>query len=268
MRASMLGAYLEYWRINLLTVLEYRTNAFLWFAFNVVYHGTALGALVVTMGRFPSMAGWNIREMFFLYALWMMASELHFALFIGAVNVPDIIREGKFDRFMVRPRDILFQVITVPQAIMPDGFVMACITFIVAAHFAGVALTAATLGLVALVVLGGALIDFGISILVATVAFWFVRVDSLRWAVIGLEQDFTRYPITIYSRGVQAVLTFALPFAFMNYFPAAALLHKSSAALGLSPMIGFATPLVGLAWFAVAYFLWTIGLRHYQGTGS
>ena len=43
---------------------------------------------------------------------------------------------------------------------------------------------------------------------------------------MSLEQDFTRYPISIYTRGVRIVLTFVLPFAFMNYFPATYFLQK------------------------------------------
>ena len=63
-RPAMLGAYAQYWRINLLTMLEYRANFIMWFVFAIVYHGVALGALYVTMMHFPSMNGWNFREMF------------------------------------------------------------------------------------------------------------------------------------------------------------------------------------------------------------
>ena len=71
----MLAAYLQYWKINLLTMAEYRADFFMWLGFTIVYHGTALAALAVTMMRFPSMNGWSLREMFFLYALWMAAHE-------------------------------------------------------------------------------------------------------------------------------------------------------------------------------------------------
>ncbi len=88
---------------------------------------------------------------------------------------------------------------------------------------------------VPLVVAGGALIDLGISLAVATCSFWFIRVDTLRWVVMSLEQDFTRYPISIYSRGVRIVLAFVLPFAFMNYFPATYFLQKADTGLHLNP---------------------------------
>jgi ABC-2 type transport system permease protein len=54
----------------------------------------------------------------------------------------------------------------------------------------------------------------------------------------------------------------------MNYFPATYFLGKSDGALHLDPWVGLLTPLIGLAWFAVSYAFWKVGLRHYQGTGS
>jgi len=264
----VLRAYLEYWRINLLTLLEYRANFVMWLVFTIVYHGVALGALYVTMRQFPSMNGWNFREMFFLYALWMAGHELHNTLFFTVVSVPDYIREGRFDRFLVRPLDALFQVLTVPQQIVPDGLVLALATLAAATAAASVRIDWIFLVFVPLVIAGGALIDLGISLTVATCSFWFIRVDTLRWVVMSLEQDFTRYPISIYARGVRVVLAFILPFAFMNYFPATYFLQKAETGLHLNPAVGLLTPAIGVAWLGASYALWLTGLRHYQGTGS
>jgi viologen exporter family transport system permease protein len=264
----MVAAYLQYWRINMLTFLEYRANFFMWFGFTIVYHATAIAALYVTMRQFPSMNGWSFREMFFLYALWMLGHETHNVLFFTVISVPEYVREGRFDRFLVRPLDTLFQVLTVPQQLFPDGLILAVITFVVATAAVGVHVDALFLVFVPLVALGGALIDFGISLVIATISFWFIRVDTLRWVVISLEQEFTRYPISIYTRGVQIVLAFVFPFAFMNYFPATYFLQKTDTGLHLNPTVGLLTPVIGIAWLAVAYAFWRVGLRHYQGTGS
>lgn len=247
---------------------EYRANFFMWVGFTLVYHGTAIAALWVTLHQFPSMNGWDFKQMAFLYALWMMGHEFHNAFFYTLVYVPEYVREGRFDRFLVRPLDTLFQALTVPSMIWPDGFALSILTFVAAARYAGVQATPAFVLFVPLIVVGGALIDLGISLFVATLSFWAVRVDTLRWVVMSLEQDFTRYPISIYTRGVRLVLTFILPFAFMNYFPAAYLLHKTQTGLSLSPRAGLLTPLVGLVWAGAAYLFWRTGLQRYQGTGS
>ncbi len=48
----MLRAYLQYWRLNFLTLIEYRANFLMWFVFTIAYHGVALAALYVTMRQF------------------------------------------------------------------------------------------------------------------------------------------------------------------------------------------------------------------------
>ena len=251
---TMVGAYLQYWRVNFLTMLEYRANFIMWFVFTIVYHGVALAALYVTMQQFPSMNGWDFRQMFFLYALWMTGHELHNVLFFNVVAVPDYVREGRFDRFLVRPLDTLFQVLTVPSQLSPDGIVIAIVTLAVATSYgARPHRLRSFVVFVPLIVFGGALIDLGISLVVATISFWFIRVDTLRWVVMSLEQDFTRYPISIYTRGVQIVLAFLLPFAFMNYFPATYFLQKAETGLHLNPVVGLLTPAIGVVWLAIAY---------------
>ncbi|MBD5656237.1 MAG: ABC-2 family transporter protein, partial [Candidatus Eremiobacteraeota bacterium] len=261
-------AYVQYWRINLLTMIEYRANFFMWFGFTIVYHASAIAALYVTLHQFPSMNGWDFRQIAFLYGLWMLGHAFHNTFFFTVGDVPTLIREGRFDRFLVRPLDPLFQAMTVPQQIWPDELILAIIFFCFATAYSGVRVDLAFVAYVPLVMLGGALIDFGIQLAIASAAFWVIRIDTLRWVVMSLEQDFTRYPISIYSRGVRFFLSFVFPFAFMNYFPATYLLHKTDGALALAPQIGLLTPLVGLAWFALAYAFWRVAVNRYQGTGS
>ena len=265
---AIAAVYVQYWRINFLTLIEYRANFFMWALFTLIYHGTALAALWVTLNQFPSMNGWDFRQMAFLYGLWMLGHAFHNVFFFTVGEVPNMIREGRFDRYLIRPLDPLFQAMTTPQQVSPDELILAVLFFGVATHFVGVRVDLAFVLYVPLVMLGGALIDFGIQLAIATAAFWVIRIDTLRWVVMSLEQDFTRYPISIYTRAVRFILAFVLPFAFMNYFPATFLLHKVDGALSLSPQIGLLTPLVGGAWFLLAYAFWRVGLNHYQGTGS
>jgi ABC-2 type transport system permease protein len=264
---TLLDVYGQYWRINVLTTLEYRTNFFLWFGFTFVYHGSAIAALAIILHAFPSMNGWSFRDMAFLYGLWMLGHALNATLFNAVGDIPEHIREGEFDRFLVRPLDTLFQAITVPGQIFPDELILALIYFSAAVWFSRVQVDATFVIFVPLVAAGGALIDLAISLIISTVAFWFIRVDALRWMILQLEQEFTRYPLAIYSRGVRLLLAFVFPFAFMNYFPATYFLHKTESGLQLPPAIGLLTPLIGIVFVAVAYAFWRVGCNRYAGVG-
>ena len=263
-----LATYARYWRINLLTMVEYRANFLMWAGFTAIYHGTAIAALWVTLRNFPSINGWDFRQTAFMYGLWMLGHAFNNTFFFTTGSVPEFVREGRFDRFLVRPLDPLFQAITVPQQIWPDELILAILYFCIVVPFAGVRVDALLLAYVPLVALGGSLIDFGVNLAIATAAFWFTRVDSLRWVFMSMEQEFSRYPLSIYQRGVRIALAFVIPFAFMNYFPATYLLHKSEDGLHLNPAIGLFTPVVGLVVLGLAYAFWRVGLDRYKGTGS
>ncbi len=263
-----LETYARYWRLNLLTMLEYRANFLMWAGFTVIYHATAVFALWVTLRNFPSINGWNFKETAFMYGLWFLGHGLHNTFFFTVGSVPEFVREGRFDRFLVRPLDALFQVMTVPQQIWPDELILSLIYFAIVVPYSGVHVDWLFVLYVPLVALGGAMIDFAINLGIATASFWFIRIDALRWALMSLEQEFSRYPISIYQRSVRIVLTFILPFAFMNYFPATFLLGKSEDGLQLNPAVGLLTPVVGTLALTVSYFFWRVGLNRYQGTGS
>jgi len=263
------NAYREYWRLNYLTLLEYKANFFIWLAFTVVYVGSSIAALWVILSQFRSLNGWDLPQVFFLYALFYMAHTLSNTFFFSVGQVPYQVREGEFDRFLVRPLNPLFQVLTQPGQNWPDDLLVAIVVFGFAAWLVHLHWTLASTALILGAMFGGALIDFGIQLAIATLSFWVIRFDSLRWVVMSLENDFTRYPLSIYNRAVRIVLAYVLPFAFMNYFPATTLLHKSfDGGYAVNPSIGWLSPVVGIVWFAGAYLFWRRGVNRYQGTGS
>lgn len=264
-----LAAYREFWRLNTLTLFEYKTNFFIWFVFTILYHGIAVTTIWIMMSRFPSMNGWRWQEVFFLYTLYMLGHTLNNTFFFTIGNVPDHIHDGDFDRFLVRPLNPLFQVLSQPGQIWPDELVIALVFFGIAQAAVHFEWTVAGALLLIFAALGGALIDFAVQLIVATLSFWVIRLDTLRWVVMSLENDFTRYPLSIYNRAIRILLGYVFPFAFMNYFPATTLLQKTGElSYSINPLLGWLTPAVGAIWFLAAYLFWRAGLNRYQGTGS
>src|SRR5471030_680073 len=119
-------------------MLEYRANFLMWFGFTIIYHATAIGALWVTLHTFPTMNGWDFKETAFMYGLWMLGHGLHNTLFFTVGSVQELIREGRFDRFLVRPLDPLLQAISVPQQSWPAELILAVVYFCVITVYSGV----------------------------------------------------------------------------------------------------------------------------------
>jgi ABC-2 type transport system permease protein len=78
--------------------------------------------------------------------------------------------------------------------------------------------------------------------------------------------NFAQYPITIYSVAVRIVLSTVLPFAFVSFYPAVALMNPEDDPAAV--MLGLSTPLVALACAVAAHRLFVLGLRRYEGAGN
>ena len=74
-------------------------------------------------------------------------------------------------------------------------------------------------------------------------------------------------PISIYPKVIQFVLTFVVPYAFVNFYPAYRFFGKTEgAAFPIRlPMI---TLILGAAMASVSYLIWRRGLRRYESIGA
>ena len=115
--------------------------------------------------------------------------------------------------------------------------------------------------------LGGVMIWTGIQLLGSSLAFWTKREDSLTVLIPWASETFTQYPLHIYGTAVLAVLTFVLPFAFMNFVPVAFIIDRGDDLL-FTPLLVFAAPAIGAVLLAAGTLAWFRGLRRYESAGT
>lgn len=107
----------------------------------------------------------------------------------------------------------------------------------------------------------GAVIVYAFLLLLATSAFWFVRVDSFVESFDGIFQA-ARWPVGVYPGWLRLGLTVVVPLGFAVTVPAQALTGQ----LGWPTLVGAAALAVGLS--ALTRLVWRLGLRHYSGASS
>jgi ABC-2 type transport system permease protein len=73
---------------------------------------------------------------------------------------------------------------------------------------------------------------------------------------------FAQYPLTIYPRAINIVLTWLIPYGFTSFYPATYLLGRDSS------LVVWLGPVVAAVLLVLGYQFWRFGLRHYAGTGS
>jgi ABC-2 type transport system permease protein len=248
--------------------LEYRVD-FVMFVLQAAF-GNLLSFFFVwaVLSRFPNLRGWTILELFFLFSLRLLSHGLHVVVFSGVQFIGPYVRQGDFDRILLRPFNTLMQVLLWRYNPMGLGdLITGIICFVLATRFLGLVWTPASLGLLALILAGACLIETALFLAAGVTAFWTTEAQRLNFFLWTLNDKYTQYPLTIYNVAVQSVLTFVLPVAFISYYPATLFLGRTSE-VPFTPAFAYITPVVGVIFFSIAYAFWRVGLTHYQSTGS
>jgi ABC-2 type transport system permease protein len=247
--------------------MQYRFNFVANLVSMVLTYGGQFISLYWLVQRFQSIDGWKLEEIVLLYALAILAWGFAVSFFFSLHGFEDQIRQGTFDRALLRPINPLLTVLGSQSPIAGLGqFVFSIAAFLFAVRAAHIRLTALKLLYLLLTAIGGGLILGAAIICVATVAFWTTRSYTFYWSLVFPARQLINYPISVYHRALQIVLSTVVPFAFVNFFPAHVLLDRTSELP--YPLLAWATPVVGLVAIAASYAFWSLGTRFYASTGS
>ena len=98
-------------RANFRAQLQYRVSFLLGsFAHLLITCGELL-ALWFLLLRFPEIVGWNFADLSVLYGIVNLSMTLGDALANGHDRLPIAIKQGTFDRLLLRPRSLTLQII-------------------------------------------------------------------------------------------------------------------------------------------------------------
>lgn len=230
------------------------------------YTGTAV-TLWVMLYSFGALEGWTFWELIFLYALALLSWSVCILFFFHFRSLDQYIVNGTFDRFLVRPVHPFFHFMAMKFDVGAFGQLIFSVAAFALAYTNLVLAWPWWKWLIFFgAVIGGTFIQGGILVLISAMAFWTTRSERFFWVVMFPAKSLINYPLAIYPRVIQWILTFILPFAFVNYLPALLLLDKSTAwyiVLG-----GMLSGGVGVIFFWICWRLWMTGVRYYNSTGS
>ena len=248
--------------------MQYRVSFLLATLSSMVATVVEFGAVLVLFSRVPSVAGWSLWEVGLLYGL----AETSFATaeLIGSAldDFQRRISEGTFDRVLTRPLGAFFQVIAEDVPLRRIGRVgQGVVVLALAIGHLDVAWSTPKILVFAVGLASGVAIFFSIFVLAAAFCFWTIEGKEATHVFSYGGVTLVDYPLDIYSDWLRRFATFVLPLGFVSYYPALFLLDKPDP-LGLPDWTRLLSPLAALALGAFAYLGWSMGVRHYQSTGS
>lgn len=252
-----------YFRLGALNELQYRANFWINLLQSVLSLLSALAGMGVVFYHTDALAGWLPMELLALLGIYFLMSG-----FISTFVQPSMerfltdIRQGTFDFVLTKPRDsqLLMSIRRISIWSLMDVLLGAAVLLVALVRL-GRGLSIPQVLAFLIVLAAGAVIVYSFWLMLATIAFWFVKVENILVVFQSMYQA-GRWPVSIYPAALRVLLTFLVPVAFAVTVPAEAIVGRLTwtslvAALGLAGAI-----------FAAARAFWLYGVRNYSGASA
>ncbi|MGN0155645.1 MAG: ABC transporter permease [Lachnospiraceae bacterium] len=226
---------------------------------------TGIAFLYLIFEQIPVLGGWDLSQLVFIYGFAQIPRGIDH-LFTDNIWLVawQLVVNGKFDRYMLRPMNLFLQVIF--EKLQPDALgelLVGTILTVISLQrnvviVDGVHILAFLISMVA-----GTVIYTAIKLLFASFAFWMKISGPVLYTAYELS-NFAKYPTEIYEKGVKFIITWIIPFAFVAYLPASFFLKPD---VSFFATIGIEC-ILAVVFFAIAYFVFYKGTSAYESAGN
>jgi ABC-2 type transport system permease protein len=254
--------YLAFVSQNIKSIMEYKVDFAVGILSTFLVQVSSFLFIWVIFQNVSEIKGWSFYEITLVYGLLTTTKSL-FGVFMGPLwDFGYFIRQGHFDRVLLRPINPLFHLLSSRIHHHNLGEVAVGLALTVMSIFRlGLEFSFLDLLMLILFIISGTVIISAIMIITATSSFWLVHSKAIAWAVFETS-SFALYPTKVFNKFIGVVFTWIIPFTFASYYPANYFLNKEYYYYSfLSPFIAV------VLWFA-AMKVWNIGLKNYTSTGS
>ena len=244
--------------------MAYRVDFFMSIATSVLTTALSFVFILVIFDKVSALDGWSFYEVLFIYGFALIPTALFSLISSNFWFFGDkYIIEGAFDRILLRPLHSLYQIFFESFRIeaLPDILVGVYLVWY-AAHGAGTPLSPFDWPILIGLALCGTFLLIAVFTIVTSLNFWMedrIGIGAPLYNMIALG----RYPITLYNNVLKLILSSAIPFAYVAFYPSTWFLERKQFATYV-----YLTPLVTLGFCAFALFVWSQGVKRYGSTGN
>lgn len=259
-----LRLYFKLVGISFKSQMQYRASFFMLSISHFFSTFVEILGIWVLFDRFKMVQGWTFPELALVYGIMHMGFAIAEAVARGFDTFSQILKNGDFDRLLLRPLGTLFQVATREIQIMRIGrFLQGFFVLMWSYSQMPFAWFSYQTLLIFLSVIGTASLFYGLFVIQGTLSFWTIETLELMNITTYGGVETGQYPMSIYKPGFRLFFTFFIPLACVGYYPVAIMLQHET----LPMWLGLSFPFAGVVFLLLACQLWKLGVRRYQSTG-
>jgi ABC-2 type transport system permease protein len=214
-------------KASLYSRMAYRGDFFISISLTFIFEFITPLVTLLIYSNGSSFPGWTLYQVLLIQGVFMMSKGIAFMFFYGLVgNVLGGVQSGTFDMFLLRPRPVLFMAIATGFDSEELGkFIGGLILFIVALIHLPTPSFIQWIQFI-LLMITSLLVMFSFSLISSGVVFVWVGCSRV-YEIFDSISSFGIYPRTIFSKGIQNIITFIVPIVMIGFFPASILLGKN-----------------------------------------
>lgn len=213
--------------------------------------------------QIPVINSWQKEEVFVIMGTFHMINSLFLGVFFSnVVQIPHLIKTGKFDDYLLMPVKIKFIMSTVNMDISSlINFIFGLNIVIISIHSLNINTSLFVIFRYILFVLLGTYTHYNIFFLIMISAFW---IGDSTWGISFFMKfnSFADKPISLFRGAISRLITFIIPIGLVANTPASILLDKGQESLSLVMVI------ISILIFIVTRYFLSRGLRYYESSGT
>ncbi len=232
-------------------------------------YGATILSLYIVILSLGNIKGWTADEMIFIYALSLLAYALAASVFYGpCMMLGTKVLNGDFDQTLTKPMNALaYEILLHFNVGYISHVILGIVLVVISMKKMSLEISFITVINIIVIVICGVLIQAALLLFASMFSFIMVNGNPALKFLVSKARNFIQYPLNIYPKSIQLILTFVLPYGFINFYPVVNLLHKEELALGGS-LLGTLFPLIAIMLFVISIFAWNKSLKVYSSAGA
>jgi len=222
--------------------------------FMILNDATFIVQWIILFSLKDNVGGYEFKQVLLLWGIAAGVYGVSRFFFYKAFSLSDLINEGKLDSYLVQPKNVLISVITSDVEVSAIGDLL--YAYIVLALYG---MNFGNFLLFTFLIICGGITVANISIITASLSFWFGKSDAVMDTVNTLMVNFATYPDGIFKGITKIILYTIIPVGLVNYIPVKLLIQFNVNRFLL--IIGITLFFMGLA-FLIFY----KGLKRYASS--
>lgn len=249
--------------LELSSEMAYKTNFFI--KSLALITADLIGPLVTLLiySNSSGIPGWSFEEFLLFQGTFIFVIGLsHFLLILIPYHVIENVREGTFDKILIKPYNPLLYLSFTSVDLEGIAEVLAGL-FLIVYSFIKLNLVLFSLNTILYIflIVMGLIFLYAAFVLMSALAFLFVKSFGL-FDLFFKIMDVARYPLNIYEGGMRFLFTFIIPIGIVSFYPASVLLKGLNIIILIEILVPIGLFLIFSMW------MWNKAIKNYTSAGG